>query len=192
MPGDARSQPHRHLDLVPGRRWGGCLRRPAGHVGDRQAAVMAITKGQMEAAQRIADKQVMAPMRQAWINDLRKLLAEVLSASLHYYVAGYENRSDADYGRMSDVQQQIELMLNPTEDLHRGLVKAVSVLVAAIEDEEVSRVPRAAPARQRTRTPGAQGRVGAREARRAAQLGSSSDGLNRDRLSTRTHGSDPR
>jgi hypothetical protein len=96
---------------------------------------MAITKGQIDTAQRIADKQVIAPMRQAWINDLRKLLGEVLSASLHYYVAGYENRSDADYRRMTDVQQQMELMLNPTEDLHRGLVKAVGVLVAAIEDE---------------------------------------------------------
>jgi hypothetical protein len=96
---------------------------------------MAITERQIASAARIADKQVIAPMRQEWINDLRKLLAEVLSASLHYYVAGYENRSDADYRRMTDVQQQMELMLNPTEDLHRGLVTAVSVLVAAIEDE---------------------------------------------------------
>jgi len=38
----------------------------------------------------VANKQIVAPMRQKWINDLRDLIAELASDSLHYFRSGHD------------------------------------------------------------------------------------------------------
>jgi uncharacterized protein YneF (UPF0154 family) len=44
-----------------------------------------ISRRQFELSRRIADKQIVAPMRQAWINNLREKVAELSSSALHYW-----------------------------------------------------------------------------------------------------------
>ena len=65
-------------------------------------------------------KQITAQMRQAWINKLRRPLAELTSKSLHYYAAGFEDRSEEEYQRVNCLEGHIQLMLNPKEDVTVG------------------------------------------------------------------------
>jgi uncharacterized protein YneF (UPF0154 family) len=54
-----------------------------------------IANEQIRMTLKASSKQITAPMRQAWINCLRNLLAEISSSALHYYVAGFEERIPA-------------------------------------------------------------------------------------------------
>lgn len=92
-----------------------------------------ITRRQLESAQRLANKQIVAPMRQAWINQLRKLVAELSSSANHYFVAGFEHRTDAEYKRLTELQQEIILMVNPTEEAHRQLLQAIGCMLEALD-----------------------------------------------------------
>lgn len=80
-----------------------------------------ITKRQIAASLKTANKQIVAPMRQAWINSLRDLIAEISSSALHYYKAGYEDRKDEEYKRLTELEGKISLMLNFKEDDHKKL-----------------------------------------------------------------------
>jgi hypothetical protein len=75
-------------------------------------------------------------MRQAWINKLRDLLAELASSALHYYVAGYEDRSDTEYQRVTLLESKVQLMLNPGEDDHQRLETLIRKMIAAIQYEK--------------------------------------------------------
>ncbi len=80
----------------------------------------------------VANRQAIAPMRQAWINRLRELLSELLSLTLHYRVSGYEDRKDEEYQRLTLLEHQVSLMLNPYEDDHERLLGVVRNLVGML------------------------------------------------------------
>lgn len=42
-----------------------------------------VAKRQIESSSAVANKQIIAPMRQAWINSLRDAMAELASRALH-------------------------------------------------------------------------------------------------------------
>ncbi len=107
-------------------------------------ASWSITKRQIRASSKLvsdqilssleaSNKQIIAPMRQAWINNLRDLLAELISCALHYYVAGFEDRTDMEYQRISLLESKVILMLNAEEDDHQHLQKLVREMINAIE-----------------------------------------------------------
>ena len=73
----------------------------------------------------VANKQIIAPMRQAWINSLRDLTAELSSRALHYYQAGFEDRSDAEYQELTLLEWKIVLMLNCNEADHSELEQSI-------------------------------------------------------------------
>lgn len=81
----------------------------------------------------IANKQIIAPMRQAWINNLRDILAELFSSTHHYYLAGFDERSDKEYQRLELLEQKIQLMLNPKEADHIQLEKVIRRMISAVE-----------------------------------------------------------
>jgi len=58
-------------------------------------AALAVFFGPLLSA-RVAKRAMLGPMRQKWINDLRELLSEISSRCLHYFQAGYEDRSDQE------------------------------------------------------------------------------------------------
>ncbi len=93
-----------------------------------------VTQRQIRSAQQIATMQVISPMRQAWLNSLREKLAELTGYSLHYYQAGYEDRSDTEYRRMTHLSQEVELMLNPMEETPRLLIDEISKMLGSIND----------------------------------------------------------
>lgn len=92
-----------------------------------------IGQKQIELSRRIASKQIVAPMRQAWINDLRDKLAELLSSALHYWNAGYEQRTDEEYKRLGLLEEEINLRINPGEADHKDLVSAIREMLFALE-----------------------------------------------------------
>jgi flagellar biosynthesis/type III secretory pathway M-ring protein FliF/YscJ len=87
---------------------------------------------QIEAAQREAQRQLVGPMRQSWSLELRQHLAELLSSTLHYSVAGFEERPDKEYRRLTQLQQEVTLMLNPHEEEHTALVSAIGQMINAL------------------------------------------------------------
>ena len=93
----------------------------------------AIAKFQIRSSLEVSNKQITAPMRQAWINKLRELLAELTSSALHYHVAGFEDRTDEEYQRVTLLEAHIQLMLNPNEKDHQRLEVLMRSMVAEIE-----------------------------------------------------------
>lgn len=88
---------------------------------------------QTELSRRIASKQIVAPMRQAWINNFREKLAELMSSALHYWNAGFENRKDEEYKRLGHLEAEILLTINPTETDHKELLAAIRQMMLALE-----------------------------------------------------------
>jgi hypothetical protein len=89
----------------------------------------------------VANKEIIAPMRQAWIDKLRELTADVLSISWWYYVSGQydqdEHSDDEEEMIGSRVERrlrfrlyQIELMLNPEEPDHQLLLESLKETVS--------------------------------------------------------------
>lgn len=92
-----------------------------------------IARRQTKSSLEIANKQIVAPMRQAWINNLRDDVAELMSSALHYFVAGFEDRSDKEYQRLEHLEHKLRLMLNPEEDDHNALEDHVRTMIASLE-----------------------------------------------------------
>ncbi|MFT6585318.1 MAG: hypothetical protein ACJAUY_001623 [Cognaticolwellia sp.] len=101
-----------------------------------------VAKHQQDNSIKLANKQVIAPMRQVWINNLREDVSEFLSLSLWFYVTGkhddnfdykvldedseQENQSSKTDRKLSFLQTKIELMLNPIEEDHKALIRHLS------------------------------------------------------------------
>jgi hypothetical protein len=91
-----------------------------------------ITRRTLESSERVAVRQVLAPMRQAWINTLRERFAELSAKTLHYLVSGYADRSDDEYARVRQLEQEITLMLNPLEEEHEAFQRELRRLVSSL------------------------------------------------------------
>ena len=90
-------------------------------------------KRQIEASLEVATKQITAPMRQAWINNLRDNIAELSGTALHYFVAGFEDREDEDYWKLTLLEHKVRLMLNPNEEDHQRLEAVIREMMEALE-----------------------------------------------------------
>ncbi|MGH7172474.1 MAG: hypothetical protein ACRELG_19520 [Gemmataceae bacterium] len=92
-----------------------------------------VSKRQQQLSLAIANKQIIAPMRQAWINHLRDLLAELSSSTRHYWAAGFENRRDEEYQRLVFLQHKVVMMLNPLEADHLRLEELIRKMISSLE-----------------------------------------------------------
>ena len=96
----------------------------------------ALARDQMHASAEASSKQISAPMRQVWINNLRDLLAELTSSASHYHESGYEDRFDEEYQRVKLLVAKIQFMLNPNENDHQRLEVLMERMVASIENRK--------------------------------------------------------
>ena len=92
-----------------------------------------VAKRQIASSLATSHKQIIAPMRQAWINSLRDLLAEFTSKALHYHVAGFEERKDSEYQHLTLLEHRTQLMLNPAEDDHIELEHVIRKMISSLE-----------------------------------------------------------
>lgn len=63
----------------------------------------------------------------------RDLIAEISSSALHYHQAGYEDRKDEEYKRVTELEGKISLMLNFKEDDHKKLHDLIRKMLASLE-----------------------------------------------------------
>lgn len=92
-----------------------------------------LAREQIDSSLLVSNKQIIAPMRQAWINNLRDLLAELSSSALHYYVSGFEDRTDEEYQRVTLLESKVKLMLNAKEDDHKRLEELIRKMIEEID-----------------------------------------------------------
>ena len=98
-----------------------------------------IAKRQAQITLSIAKRHTISPIRQEWIDKLRKRVAEIMSTSHQYFVAHQGDPSEQ--GKMIDdepvrkrlfLYREIELMLNPDEDDHKQLLSQLDKISFAI------------------------------------------------------------
>lgn len=99
-------------------------------------AASLLAKDQIRSSLEASNKQIIAPMRQAWINNLRDVLSELTSSALHYYVSGFEDRTEKEYQRVKLLESKVRLMLNAKEDDHQRLEALIRKMIAAIHYEK--------------------------------------------------------
>lgn len=99
-----------------------------------------ITRQQVRSSLKAANKQILAPLRQQWIEALRGLIAEVTSEAHYLFIAAADE--DIDEGsaknekarrRVLFLEQKVRLMLNPNETDHQELIGKIRALVNAAE-----------------------------------------------------------
>ena len=87
----------------------------------------------------VARRQIVAPIRQKWIDELRDLITEFLSTAQMIVVAndsGILNEDELDketYKKMLSIERKLTLMLNPNEQLHNNLMELIRALLDKIE-----------------------------------------------------------
>lgn len=88
----------------------------------------------------VARRQIVAPIRQKWIDELRDLITEFLSTAQMLVLVtetnGILNQDDFDketYKAMLSIERKLTLMLNPNETLHNNLIKYVRELLDKVD-----------------------------------------------------------
>lgn len=99
-----------------------------------------VTRNQIRSSLRAANKQILAPMRQQWIENLRDLIAELTSEAHYLYIAAADEdteegsaKNERASRRMLFLEQKVCLMLNPNEADHQDLIRKIRALVGAAE-----------------------------------------------------------
>lgn len=90
---------------------------------------IAITKRTLKLNSTIASKNLISPIRQQWINELRNTITELTAKSHHYCLAGTEDRKDKEYYRIIKLEMKIRLLINPKEEDHITLVSLISEML---------------------------------------------------------------
>lgn len=86
---------------------------------------------------KIAKRQIVSPIRQKWIDELREIISEYLSECEKLIVLGEDgilNKKITDkdiFKKLLYLQQKLKLMLNPNESKHIELLD----LIESITDE---------------------------------------------------------
>ncbi|MBI5041444.1 MAG: hypothetical protein HZB57_09715 [Gammaproteobacteria bacterium] len=87
----------------------------------------------------IARRQIVAPIRQTWIDELRNLITDFLSTAQMIAVVnenGLLNENELDketYKKMLSIERKLTLMLNPNEKLHNKLMDLIRDLLDKTE-----------------------------------------------------------
>lgn len=99
-----------------------------------------VARSQIQSSLKAANKQILAPMRQQWIEALRGLIAELASEAHYLYIAAEDEETDKGSAknerarrRMFFLEQKVSLMLDPNEADHQDLIKNIRALVQAGE-----------------------------------------------------------
>ena len=78
-------------------------------------------------------------MRQAWINSLRDLVAELTGDALYYVMAEEDSKESVNFQRLTFLENKIQLMLNPNEEDHQKLEWMIHDMMEGVAALERSR-----------------------------------------------------
>ena len=93
------------------------------------------------ASMRLARRQIVSPIRQKWIDDLRDLISTLLSRCRSAIIMtegnGLLNKRKPNEQVLNEVlflEQKLQLMLNPRESDHEELLALVSKIVDSVQN----------------------------------------------------------
>ncbi len=87
---------------------------------------------------KVAKRQIVSPIRQKWIDELRELISEYLSECEKLLVLGEdgilnkEETNEEVFTRLLYIEQKLKLMLNPNEKRHIELLEVVKEITEEI------------------------------------------------------------
>lgn len=87
------------------------------------------TEIQIDTAKHVANRHLISPLRQKWIDRLRESLAEFFSNAESFKMLGSTRNSESDFHRLVSVVTYIELMLNANENDHNELLDSLKAVV---------------------------------------------------------------
>jgi len=100
-------------------------------IAKRQATAAAIlAQKNLDAASAVARRQIISPIRQKWIDELRSNVVELLTGSQTYWI--YPKDQETVHRNLLLMLRKIELMLNPLEADHRALLGESSRLIDVV------------------------------------------------------------
>ena len=94
-----------------------------------------LTRRQLLVSLQISNKQLIAPMRQAWVTALREQIAELASSST-FYQAHAGAQTDEKYQRLVMLEHNISLMLNTNEEDHQRLLARIRLMLTSLRDPD--------------------------------------------------------
>jgi hypothetical protein len=74
---------------------------------------------QIQTTVKITNREIVAPLRQQWIDNLRGILAEFFSLADLYHFLNEEKNHPQEFFRMTELVVLIDLLLNPNEEPHQ-------------------------------------------------------------------------
>jgi hypothetical protein len=101
-----------------------------------------LAKQQMEAQLIVARAQVIAPMRQAWINKLRERISSLIARSVALAVHsanGTKEVDRAEFRGVAEICQEILLLLHPGEPDHDAIAAAVMILTNYTKNRDLNK-----------------------------------------------------
>lgn len=98
-------------------------------------AALAVFFGPVVAA-RTARSSMLGEMREKWIGEMRDLLAEFSGRCRHYYHAGFDDRTEAEYQHITTLEHKILFMVMPDNPTHRALVTSIKGMLHALRNGE--------------------------------------------------------
>lgn len=82
----------------------------------------------------VARQQLIGPMRQAWINNLRKKVAALTATADCLHRGGLEVTDKfGDLRRIKRLEEEIILTVNPNERDHQALLAQIRTMISALE-----------------------------------------------------------
>jgi hypothetical protein len=101
-----------------------------------------VAKQQVQSSQRVAMKQVVAPMRQAWINALRDKVSAICAEAEYCCYTTSIGENILDYPsharELYRLEKEIALTINPLEEDHKALVKSISKMLRCVQTKNVT------------------------------------------------------
>lgn len=108
-------------------------------IAELQAEMQRIVAlAQSDVQRHVANRQIVAPMRQAWINSLRDLLAEIFARSDEYRLKDSNVRSMDEFMPIGVMENRLRLLINPFEVDHQHLVEGIRVMLAEAREDSRS------------------------------------------------------
>lgn len=80
----------------------------------------------------IGRNQLIGPMRQAWINNLRDKVSTLIAAAESLYYERAQNPHEVLL-RIKQLNEEIILTVNPTEDDHKALLELLETIILAVD-----------------------------------------------------------
>jgi hypothetical protein len=103
---------------------------------------LSVARRQVQSSQRVAMKQVVGPMRQAWINALRDKVSAICADAEYCCYTASIGESIPDYPsharELYRLEKEIALTINPLEDDHKALVESIAKMLRCVQTKNVT------------------------------------------------------